>query len=110
MDCDNRVVSRLGDARAYGELLLKVALAASRGPRLQPAFLGGTGTLEHRLTILLAPTPLRHVQRFLLPAVVLGLLAIVLLMPHPVLTHGSHAMTSGTTTTIPNYTSRALQR
>ncbi|HEX9083844.1 MAG TPA: hypothetical protein VF836_03815, partial [Gemmatimonadaceae bacterium] len=62
------------------------------------------------LTVLLAPTPLRHVQRFLLPALALGLLAIVLLMPHPVLTHGSHSMTSGTTTTIPNYTSRALPR
>ena len=110
MDCDNRVVSGLGDARAYGELLLKVALAGSRGPRLQPAFLGGVGTLERRLTVLLAPTPLRHVQRFLLPALALGLLAIVLLMPHPVLTHGSHSMTSGTTTIVPNYTSRAPPR
>ncbi len=110
MDCDSRVVSGLGDARAYGELLLKVALAASRGPRLQPALLGGVGTLERRLTVLLAPTPLRHVQRFLLPALAFGLLAIVLLMPHPVLTHGSHSMTSGTTTTAPNYTSRALPR
>jgi beta-lactamase regulating signal transducer with metallopeptidase domain len=110
MDCDNRVVSGLGDAQAYGELLLKVALAGSRGPRLQPALLGGVGTLERRLRVLLAPTPLRHVQRLLLPALALGLLAIVLLMPHPVLTHGSHSMTSGTTTTIPNYTSRALPR
>jgi hypothetical protein len=110
MDCDNRVVSGLGDAAAYGELLLKVALASSRGPRLQPALLGGVGTLERRLTVLLAPTPLRHVQRFLLPALALGLLAIVLLMPHPVLTHGSHAMTSSTTTAVPNYTSRALPR
>jgi bla regulator protein BlaR1 len=110
MDCDNRVVSRLGDAPAYGELLLKVAQASSRGPRLQPALLGGVGTLERRLTVLLAPTPLRHVQRFLLPALALGLLVIVLLMPHPVLTHGSHAMTSGTTTTVPNYTSGALPR
>ena len=110
MDCDNRVVSGLGDAPAYGELLLKVAQAATRGPRLQPALLGGMGTLEHRLTALLALTPLRHVQRFLLPALALGLLAIVLLMPHPVLTHRSHTMTSGTATTIPTYTSRALPR
>jgi len=110
MDCDNRVVSGLGDARAYGELLLKVALAGSRGPRLQPALLGGVGTLERRLTVLLAPTPLRQVQRFLLPALAVGLLAIVLLMPHPVLMHGSHSMTSGTTTTVPNYTSAALAR
>jgi hypothetical protein len=91
MDCDNRVVSRLGDATAYGELLLKIAQASSPGLRLQPAFLGGVGTLERRLTALLAPTPLRHIQRFLLPAAALGLLFIVVLMPHPVLGSGPHA-------------------
>jgi beta-lactamase regulating signal transducer with metallopeptidase domain len=91
MDCDNRVVNRLGDATAYGELLLKVAQFTTGGPRLQPAFLGGVGTLERRLTALLAPTPLRHVQRFLLPVVAFGLLAVVLLVPHPVLHNGSHA-------------------
>jgi beta-lactamase regulating signal transducer with metallopeptidase domain len=84
MDCDNRVVSALGDANAYGELLFKVAQAASRGPRLQPAFLGA-GMLERRLTALVAPTPLRHVQRFLLPAAALGLLSLALSMPHPFL-------------------------
>jgi beta-lactamase regulating signal transducer with metallopeptidase domain len=91
MDCDNRVVNRLGDATAYGELLLKVAQATIGGPRLQPAFLGGVGTLERRLTALLAPTPLRLIQRFLLPAAALGLLVVVVLMPHPVLEKGSHA-------------------
>ena len=91
LDCDNRVVAALGDATAYGELLLKVAEAGSRGPRLQPAFLGGMGSLERRLTALLAPTPLRHLQRFLLPAFALGLLLVVLVMPHPVLGTGSHA-------------------
>jgi beta-lactamase regulating signal transducer with metallopeptidase domain len=96
MDCDNRVVSALGDATAYGELLLKVARVASRGPRLQPALLGGVGMLEHRLTVLLAPTPLRHVQRLLLPALALGLLVVVLRMPHPVLggASGSHGLVS----------------
>jgi bla regulator protein BlaR1 len=84
MDCDNRVVSALGDANAYGELLFKVAQAASRGPRLQPAFLGA-GMLERRLTSLVAPAPLRHVQRFLVPAVALGLLFLVFSMPHPFL-------------------------
>lgn len=83
MDCDNRVVSALGDANAYGELLFKVAQAASRGPRLQPAFLG-RGLLERRLTALLAPAPLRHAQRLLLPAVACVLLFVVLSMPHPV--------------------------
>ena len=98
MDCDNRVVNRLGDAPAYGALLLRVAQASSRGPRLQPALLGGMGSLEHRLTALLAPTPLRHFQRFLLPAAVVALLFVVLAMPHPVLHMGPHAhgaMTSG---------------
>jgi beta-lactamase regulating signal transducer with metallopeptidase domain len=91
MDCDNRVVNRLGDATAYGELLLKVAQATSGAPRLQPAFLGGVGTLERRLTALLAPTPLRHLQRFLVPAAALGLLFVAVLMPHPVLKTGPHA-------------------
>jgi beta-lactamase regulating signal transducer with metallopeptidase domain len=91
MDCDNRVVTGLGDANAYGELLLKIAQATSRGPRLQPALLGGVGMLEHRLTVLLAPTPLRHVQRFLLPALAVGLLFVVFSMPHPVLGPTTHA-------------------
>jgi beta-lactamase regulating signal transducer with metallopeptidase domain len=83
MDCDNRVVSALGDANAYGELLFKVAQAASRGPRLQPAFLG-QGLLERRLTALVAPAPLQHAQRLLLPTVACVLLFVVFLMPHPV--------------------------
>ena len=98
MDCDNRVVSALGDANAYGELLFRVAQAASRGPRLQPAFLGA-GMLERRLTALVAPTPLRHAHRYLLPTVALGLLLLVLAMPHPVLIprNAAVAMTSNTT-------------
>lgn len=97
MDCDNRVVSALGDPGAYGELLFKVAQAASRGPRLQPAFLG-TGLLERRLTALLAPPPLRQAQRLLLPAIACVLLFVVLSMPHPVLSpkpaaSGQHAHT-----------------
>lgn len=90
MDCDNRVVAALGDAPAYGGLLLKVAEATSRGPRLQPAFLGGMGTLERRLNALLAPAPLKQLQRFLLPALAILLLVAVLSTPHPVLGRGSH--------------------
>ncbi len=90
MDCDNRVVGALGNPRAYGELLFKIGQAASRGPRLQPALLG-VGMLERRLTVLLAPTPLKHVQRFLLPAAAFALLLLVLWMPHPVLGPDSHA-------------------
>jgi len=96
MDCDNRVVAALGNPNAYGQLLLNVAQAVSRGPRLQPALLGGMGMLEHRLTMLLAPTPLRHAQRFLVPAAAVALLFIVLSMPHPVTgrqsdAHSGHA-------------------
>jgi hypothetical protein len=94
VDCDKRVVAGLGDATAYAELLLKVAQASSRGPRLQPAFLGGMGSLERRLTHLLAPTPLRHFQRFLVPALAIGLLFVALSMPHPVLGRGSDAHVS----------------
>ena len=93
MDCDNRVVAALGDANAYGELLLRVAEATSRGPRLQPALLGGVGMLERRLTMLLAPTPLRNIQRVLFPALALGLSLLVLSMPHPIV-GGAHAHAS----------------
>lgn len=89
MDCDHRVVRALGDATAYGELLLKVAHAASRGPRLHTAFLGGAGMLERRLRGLLAPAPLRQAHRFLLPAVACALLFVVLSMPHPVVAPGA---------------------
>ncbi|HEX9309897.1 MAG TPA: M56 family metallopeptidase [Gemmatimonadaceae bacterium] len=104
MDCDNRVVAALGDATAYGELLLKVAQATSGTPRLQPALLG-VGTLERRLTKLLAPEPLQQIQRFMLAAVVLALTCVVLAMPHPILGTGSHAhvaMTSIATTSVPS--------
>jgi hypothetical protein len=94
VDCDNRVVAGLGDAPAYGELLFKVAQASTRGPRLQPAFLGGMGTLERRLTLLLAPPPIRRLQRYLLPSAALGLLLLVLWMPHPVLGSESEAHVS----------------
>lgn len=85
LDCDNRVVNALGDAPAYGELLLTVAQAASRAPRLQPAFLGGAGSLERRLRALVSPTPLRRAQKFLLPVLTVALLFIVVWMPHPIL-------------------------
>jgi beta-lactamase regulating signal transducer with metallopeptidase domain len=95
MDCDNRVVRALGDAPAYGNLLLKIAQAASRGPRLQPALLGGMGMLEQRLTMLMAPAQLRLAQRLALSMVIGALLFTVLSMPHPVIAKG-HAHASAT--------------
>ena len=93
-DCDRRVVRALGDARAYGALLLRVAEAAGRGPHLapltrgvQPAFLGRAGMLERRLTALVRP-PTRgdheHVSRVVLPLVAGALLAALLALPHPI--------------------------
>ena len=84
MDCDNRVVKALGNPNAYGELLLKVAEASSRGIALQPAFLGGMGMLERRITRLVSPAPLKTIQKFLLPVLALALLVAVLKMPHPI--------------------------
>jgi beta-lactamase regulating signal transducer with metallopeptidase domain len=85
MDCDRRVVAALGDANAYGDLLLRVAEAASRGPRIQPALLGRVGMLERRLRVLVAETPRRTVERILAPVLACVLLALVLSLPHPVL-------------------------
>ena len=95
MDCDRRVVSSLGDAHAYGKLLLTVAQASTRGtgPRLQAALVGRAGMLERRLTALLAPAPLRLAQRLLLPVSAIALLVLVLTMPHPVLSSHAHADT-----------------
>jgi bla regulator protein blaR1 len=91
MDCDARVVSALGDASAYGEMLLEVAQSAGRGPRLQPALLGGMGSLERRLTALLAPVPLRRAQKLLVPAAAIALVLLALSMPHPIVEHGASA-------------------
>ena len=99
MDCDNRVVSALGDAHSYGALLLKVAEVGNRGLRLQPAFLG-IGMLERRLTQLLAPTQLRNVQRLVVPALALALLALVAWMPHPISGYGAHAHITSAAITI----------
>lgn len=93
MDCDTRVVSALGDAHAYGDLLLKVAEAETRGLRLQPAFLG-VGSLERRLGRLVAPTSLRKSQRYLLPALAAAILLLVVMMPHPILKPDSHTHAS----------------
>ena len=104
-DCDNRVVAALGDAHGYGELLFKVAQAASHGPRLQPAFLGGAGTLERRLTELLGP-PRQRAQRFIAAAAACVLLALALSLPHPVLwgNHAHVAVTSSANTTSDQHT------
>lgn len=91
MDCDRRVVSTLGDPHAYGSLLLSVAQAANDVRRLQPALLGGTGMLERRLTVLLAPALLPRLQRVLLAVVAIVLFSFVVTTPHPVLATHTHA-------------------
>jgi beta-lactamase regulating signal transducer with metallopeptidase domain len=96
LDCDNRVVGALGNPAAYGELLLKVAEAANRGPRLRPGLIGGTTMLERRLTRLLAPAHVSHIQRVLLPAIAVMLLLLALWTPHPVRATHAKAPTAHT--------------
>ena len=86
VDCDRRVVTALGDGRAYGEMLLRVAEAANRGPRLQPALLG-MGMLERRITELVAPSSRTLAMRGLAAAAAAALLYVVLMLPHPVAGH-----------------------
>ena len=83
VDCDRRVVASLGGAVEYGALLLDVAEASSRGPRLQPALLGGTGELERRLTALLSGGRRGIVEWVVAPAAAIALVAVVLSVPHP---------------------------
>jgi hypothetical protein len=97
MDCDKRVVFALGDPHAYGSLLLAVAQTSSRRPRLQPALLGGTGMLEHRLTELLAPVRLRLIQRLVLPLIASVLLFLVLTTPHPLIAGHQHTHATSAT-------------
>ena len=82
-DCDQRVVAALGDAPAYGDLLLKVASALSRGPVLQPGLLGYRGALERRLGLLMTPAQRPRVVRILAPALACALVILVLSVPHP---------------------------
>ena len=82
MDCDRRVVSALGGATTYGELLLNIAAATNHTPRLQPGFLG-IGSLERRLTELVAPARISRAQQLLLPLLAMAVLVAVLLTPHP---------------------------
>lgn len=84
MDCDRRVVMALGDSHAYGELLFRTAQAASRGPRLQLAFLGGPGMLERRMVRLLgsgSPSLRRRVVAFAAGCV---LLIVTVSLAHPI--------------------------
>lgn len=83
-DCDRRVVAALGGRDVYGELLLNVAVAASRSPQIQPALLGRPGMLERRLSRLLVEHDPSFRRR--LVAVVAGclVLAITISVSHPV--------------------------
>lgn len=86
LDCDRRVVAALGDARAYGAMLLGVAEASRRGRAPQPALLG-TGALEGRIAALVAPSSRTVVRRVAAAAAAAALLAAVLLLPHPLARH-----------------------
>ena len=85
MDCDQRVVAELGGPREYATLLLDVAQAGGRPPRLQPGFIGGAGALEQRLQSLVAPTSYSKTFRYVVLAAALLLLVAILSVPHPIL-------------------------
>lgn len=85
IDCDNRVLAGRGHTSRYGELLLKVAARQASGPRMQPAFLGGTGMLERRLRHMLATTRVSRLRRILVLSIAGVVLMIALVTPHPVL-------------------------
>ena len=83
LDCDRRVVAALGDTTAYAEVLLRIAEATSRGPRLQPGLTGGLGMLERRFRALVAPRSQWAARRWLALAVSFALLATLVSAPHP---------------------------
>ena len=84
MDCDARVVAALGDAQAYGRLLLRVAEAGVANRSVQPALLGGRGSLEQRLRVLLQPPQPDRRARFASALAACILLLAILAVPHPV--------------------------
>lgn len=84
MDCDRRVIRGLGDAKAYGHVLLDVATSGHSTGHLQPAFIGGAGALEKRLRALLEPREMSRASRWMLPALVILLIALAFTTPHPV--------------------------
>ncbi|HEY0995143.1 MAG TPA: M56 family metallopeptidase [Gemmatimonadaceae bacterium] len=83
LDCDARVVAALGSPRTYGELLLRVAEASRRGPRLQPALEGRAGMLERRLVALVGPSRLTPFGRLVSVSAAVALLVALLSIPHP---------------------------
>jgi bla regulator protein blaR1 len=102
MDCDARVVASLGGPAEYGELLLTVATAASRGPRLQPALLGA-GMLERRLVALVAPRRRRITEWLAAVTAAVALVAMVLSVPHPQMAReaNAHVVATGTSSGSP---------
>ena len=99
IDCDRRVVAALGDAVGYGGLLLDVAEASSRGPRLQPALLGGRGMLERRLTALVDARHRGVLEWVVAPVVAIALVAVVLSVPHPEMGRDAASRGGGTSAT-----------
>lgn len=89
LDCDARVVRALGDSTTYASFLLSVAEATAPDRRLQPSFIGGSGSLERRLRSLLARPKHWAVTFVVAPVLTLALLGLALAMPHPV--SDSHA-------------------
>ncbi len=84
MDCDARVIRALGNPPAYATLLLRVAMGTHHSARLQPAFLGGSNSLERRLEQLLAPARRSRATRYALALLAVATVLALLAIPHPV--------------------------
>jgi bla regulator protein blaR1 len=82
-DCDQRVVSALGNVRAYGELLLKVASASGGRPSLQPGFVSGPGAVEQRIAQLVGASSTGGLRRAFSLMAVASLLYLAFMIPHP---------------------------
>lgn len=76
MDCDQRVLRRGGDVRAYGALLIEVGRRSARAPLAAAAFSEPATHLERRIHMMLARTPRWGAFR----ATVLALAGIAILL------------------------------
>ncbi len=95
LDCDQRVLAVLGDPRAYGDLLLSVAVAGYATSHARPGFFE-RGDLRRRVSALVEPSRVDGPARALAIMAVSLATALALLTPHPIVRHSAadEAMTA----------------
>lgn len=89
VDCDQRVVRALGNAHAYGTILLRLAESYTYGSRMHITSVGFTGSLEHRLTRLVAASPMRRSARVIAAALAGAIFYLLFTVPHPMRSVGA---------------------